>query len=75
MMRSCWKLIAPERPSFSDLVHTLELTLAAVVGYAEYCMALQTRADFETGENQYEEMHGIVRSTRNEGNIPPNECI
>ena len=39
-MKKCWKLTPSERPTFTELVATLDKTLMSVAGYTELGMTL-----------------------------------
>ena len=40
VMKECWKLTPSERPTFTELVATLDKTLMSVAGYTELGMTL-----------------------------------
>ena len=50
-MKKCWKLSPSERPSFSELVATLDKTLMSVADYAELSMTLVVAGHSEEYED------------------------
>ena len=56
VMKKCWRLAPSERPSFSDLVATLDKTLMSVAGYTELSMTLVEGGGEEEEEEEEEEV-------------------
>ena len=52
-MKKCWKMHPEDRPTFSNLVLSMDKTLTTVAGYVEFSMTLKQP---ESEEHQYEVM-------------------
>ena len=64
-MKKCWKLTPSERPTFTELVATLDKTLMSVAGYTELGMTL-VEGGGEEEEEGWETDYGPVE--------PPHEA-
>ena len=64
-MKKCWKLTPSERPTFTELVATLDKTLTSVAGYTELGMTLLERGGEE--EEGWEAGYEPVEPPNEEG--------
>ena len=59
-MKKCWKLSPSERPSFSELVATLDKTLMSVAGYTELSMTLVVADHSEEYEDVQPPYYAVI---------------